>query len=65
MTEDEKTKLNQFFTWELMRLGVIADDARISYDAIQNIKYREKWLVARSRLEEAQEIEKLIFALFA
>lgn len=65
MTEDEKMKMNQFFTWELMRLGVIADDARSSYDAIQNTKHREKWLVARSRLEEAQEIEKMIFALFA
>lgn len=65
MTDDEKLKLKQMFTWQLMRLGVIASDARTSYDVISNSRNYEKWLMAKARLEEAEELEKMIFALLA
>lgn len=65
MTTEEKNKFDQYFLWELMRLGVLASDSRVMFDIHPNRIRREAWLIAQAKLEQTQEVERVLHKLLS
>lgn len=63
MQDDEKRKLEMFFSFEISRAFSLYQSALVSYECIPTSRNKEKMLAAQSRYEYILDLSKLISRL--